>query len=525
MIRVNFNNKKFNMKILLVYPEMPDTLYSFKHVAKAIGRKASYPPLGLLTVAAMLPEDWNLKLIDTNVNELEDEDIHWADMVFISAMNTQANSAYVIIEKCKNLGATIVAGGPLFTHDYGRFSKVDYFVLNEAEITLPPFLKDLENNELKRIYKTGEFANVHEAPVPKWELVNLKDYVNAIVQYSRGCPYFCDFCDVTALFGRRPRVKTPEQIIAELDAILKAGDTLDILFADDNLIGNKGLLKKELLPRLIEWRDKNKFAPGFQTQVTINLSDDDDLMHLMLEAGFRKLFTGIESLEDEALLEMRKNQNTKRNLLDTINRLHSKGFMITGGFILGLDSDTPGVFQNQIDFINESGMVLVAINLLKAPIGTELYDKMKAQGRLIGSLDFDEFRSNIVHKMDKEVLDEGYTRVIKTVYSAESVYHRAIAYLENKKPVKIKNGLRRKFTLSEVFLSFRLFYILGIKESNRAYFWRMLLWLIRNRKMRYADMAMFYLLMMHQYKNMWKRYRSGVTVTNNFIEEESLQAV
>jgi radical SAM superfamily enzyme YgiQ (UPF0313 family) len=494
------------MKILLVYPEMPDTFYSFKHLTRVVGRKASFPPLGLLTVAAMLPKEWDLKLIDTNVDELKDGDILWSDMIFISAMNTQANCTFEIIERCKWLGATIVAGGPLFTHEYTQFKNVDHFVLNEAEITLPLFLKDLENKEAKRIYTTTEFADVHETPIPRWELINLDNYGYSIVQYSRGCPYFCDFCDVTALFGRRPRVKTSEQIIIELEVILKNGSPGIILFADDNLIGNKGQLKKDLLPKLIQWRDKNKYAPGFDTQVTINLSDDDEMMQLMIEAGFRKLFIGIETLEDEALLMMKKKQNTKRNLLDTVHKLHAKGFIIVGGFILGLDSDTPEVFQNQIDFINESGMVLVSINLLKAPIGTELYDKMKEQNRLISDLDFDENKSNLVHKMDKTVLEEGYKKVIENIYSAESVFNRIKVFFSNKQPISVKNRLRRKISLSEVMLGLRVVYFLGVKDSNRRYFWQILYWLFNNKKFRYSDLAVFFLAIQYQYKMMWKRF-------------------
>jgi radical SAM superfamily enzyme YgiQ (UPF0313 family) len=509
------------MKILLVYPEMPDTFYSFKHLTKVVGRKASFPPLGLLTVAAMLPTEWELKLVDTNVNELREKDIKWGDLVFISAMNTQANSTFEIIEKCKSLGATIVAGGPLFTHEYNRFDDVDHFVLNEAELTLPLFLEDLKNNEAKRIYTTTEYANVHETPIPKWNLINLNDYAYSIVQYSRGCPYFCDFCDVTALFGRRPRVKTSEQIISELEVILKNGDPGVILFADDNLIGNKGMLKKDLLPKLIEWRDKNKYAPGFDTQVTINLSDDEELMQLMIEAGFRKLFIGIETLEDEALLQMKKKQNTKRNLLDTVYKLHAKGFIIVGGFILGLDSDTAEVFQNQIDFINESGMVLISINLLKAPIGTELYDKMKEQNRLIRHLDFDENRSNMIHKMDKKILEDGYRRVIGNVYSAESVFNRAKVFFSTKERINVKNGVKRKFSISETMQGFRVAYFLGVKDSNRRYFWQILYWLFRNKKLRYLDLAVFFIALLYQYKMMWKRFVVRSTENEKYIIKET----
>jgi len=492
------------MKILLVYPEMADTFYSLKYVMRILGKKASFPPVGLLTVAAMLPNDWELKLIDLNVQPLSDEHIRWSDMVFISAMNTQAQSAFNIIEHCKSVGATIVAGGPLFTHEHHRFEHVDHFVLNEAEITLPLFLEDFKNNELKRIYSTIEFADVHQTPIPRWDLINTKDYAYSIVQYSRGCPYLCDFCDVTVLFGRRPRVKTPAQIIGELEAILKHGYPGAILFADDNLIGNRVSLKNELLPELIEWRAKNPYAPGFETQVTINLADDDEMIHLLKEAGFGKLFIGIETMEEEALFQMNKKQNTRRNLLNSVYKLEEKGFIIAGGFILGLDSDSPGIFQSMIEFIEESGIVLVIINLLKAPVGTELYEKMKTQNRLITDLDFDERRSNIIHKMDKNVLSDGYKKVIAGVTSSESIYKRAITYFEKRKPLKVRTKLQQRIGLEEMVIFLRVLFLLGVKDGNRKILWRLTWWLFRNKKLHFFDHAMLFAAVLYQYTMMGK---------------------
>src|SRR6185295_345406 len=212
-----------------------------------------------------------------------------------------------------------------------------FFVLNEAEVTLPLFLRDLENNNPKRVYQTPEFADVMTTPLPAFELVDMNKYLYAIVQYSRGCPYMCDFCDVTALFGRRPRTKTPEQIIAELEEINKNEDMQLILFADDNLIGNKKILKDELLPALIEWRRKNNPSFFFATQLTINLADDEELMQLLLDAGFRHIFIGIETPKEESLKVSHKNQNLKRDMMDNIDLLHQKGFIISGGFIVGFD--------------------------------------------------------------------------------------------------------------------------------------------------------------------------------------------
>jgi len=287
------------LNILLVYPEISKSIIQFTDMVKVAERKSAFPPLGLLTIASLLPKGWNKKLVDLNTAPLTEVDINWADLVFISAMNVQSNSVRELIKKLNQYDKTIVAGGPLFTHEYNEYDGIEHFVLNKAEITLPQFLTDLKNGNPKHIYKSTEFADVHKTPNPMWELANLDDYLYAVVQYSRGCPYLCNFCDVTALFGRKPRVKTPEQIIKELDSLISQGNNEQILFADDNLIGNKNLLKKELLPALIKWREKNPYAPGFATQVTINLVDDEERAKLMLEAGFRHILVGIESIDEE----------------------------------------------------------------------------------------------------------------------------------------------------------------------------------------------------------------------------------
>ena len=278
------------MKILLVYPEMYDSFYAFKHFSSLVGKKAAFPPLGLLTVAAMLPKHWERKLVDLNVKPLTDQDIEWADMVFLSAMNVQEPSVRQIIAQCKRKNATIVARGPLFTHEYDRFDGIQHFILNEAEITLPLFIADLHAGQAKAIYKTEEFADVSLTPLPQMDLVNMRDYMFAIVQFSRGCPYLCDFCDVTTLFGRKPRTKSPEQMIAELEQMTKSGEVQTVLFADDNLIGNKKILKSDLLPALIDWHKRTNPGLYFMTQLTINLADDDEMMRLMLEAKFRNIF-------------------------------------------------------------------------------------------------------------------------------------------------------------------------------------------------------------------------------------------
>src|SRR5512133_2807619 len=360
------------MNILLVYPEFPDTFWSFKHALKFVHKKAGSPPLGLLTVAAMLPSAWKKRLVDLNVTHLTDEDLAWADYAFISAMVVQRESARAVIQRCKLAGVKVVAGGPLFTMEHDKFPAVDHFVLNEAEATLAPFLRDLEQGQAQRVYTSQEFPDIHQTPVPLWKLANLKHYDTLSIQFSRGCPFDCDFCNVTALLGHFPRTKTAEQIVAELDSIYALGWRKSIFFVDDNFIGNKKVVKTEVLPALIAWR-KGKTGMPFSTEVSINLADDPLLLNLMVRAGFDTVFVGIETPNADSLAECSKNQNKGRDLVESVKRLQRAGLQVQGGFIVGFDHDSPSIFQRQIDFIQQSGIVTAMVGLLQAPLGTRLY--------------------------------------------------------------------------------------------------------------------------------------------------------
>lgn len=488
----------YAVNILLVYPQMPDTFYAMKHFIHVVGKKAAYPPLGLLTVGAMLPNEWNKKLIDLNLTDnLDPKDLEWADYVFLSAMNVQEESVREIVEICNNAGVKIVAGGSLFTHEYERFPNIEHFVLNEAELTLPLFLEDLEKGEPKPVYKTDEFADVEKSPLPAFELANMDEYIYSIVQYSRGCPYMCDFCDVTALLGRRPRTKTSEQIIAELEALEKCSDVKLVLFADDNLIGNKRILKSDLLPALIEWRKRVKPGFFFATQLTINLVDDEELMDLLIDAGFRHIFIGIETPDESSLKVSKKTQNLKRNQLDNIRKLHSKGFIIAAGFIVGFDTDTPSIFRQQVNFIQESGIPLPIVNILKAPPGTDLYKKISQQGRLTKQFAFAEGETNILPVMDEKVLFNGFLDLTGEIYSPKGSYERLVQFFKTYTNPKTSVKVPTKFSLSDVKLVLRVVYLLGIKDKQRKYFWKMIFWSIRNNS-KNLDKATFYGIMIHQ---------------------------
>jgi radical SAM superfamily enzyme YgiQ (UPF0313 family) len=466
------------MNILLVYPEFPDTFWSFKHALKFIHKKAASPPLGLLTVAAMLPAGWEKRLIDLNVTKLTPKDMAWADYVFISAMIVQREAARALITRCKDFGVKVVAGGPLFTMEHEQFPEVDHFVLNEAELTLPPFLADLARGHAQHVYTTTEYPDIHLTPTPLWQLVNFKHYDTFSIQFSRGCPFSCDFCNVTSLLGHRPRTKTAAQIIYELDSLYKLGWRKSIFFVDDNFIGNKKQIKTEVLPALIEWR-KGKSGIPFSTEASINLADDPELLSLMTQAGFDTVFVGIETPNVDSLTECSKNQNKGRDLVESVKRLQRAGLQVQGGFIIGFDNDPPSIFQQQIDFIQKSGIVTAMVGLLQAPPGTRLHERMHKEGRLVNAMSGDNVdgTTNIIPKMGLEPLQEGYRKLLAHIYAPQSYYERVLTFLREYHPPEIRVHLDLQYILALG----RSVYHLGIRGVERIQYWRLFLWTLFRR--------------------------------------------
>src|ERR1035437_1746403 len=338
------------MNILLVYPIFPRSFWSFAHALKIQGSKALLPPLGLLTVAAMLPQPWNKRLVDLNVRELTDEDLAWADYVFVSGMTVQRQSAHEVTARCKRMGKRVIGGGPLFAGEYALFTDVEHFMLNEGELNIASLIADIEQGTVKRIYRSRDFADMTTSPVPLWELLDIQQYACMGIQYTRGCPYDCEFCNVTVMLGRKPRTKNAAQIIAELDGLHAAGWRGNVFFVDDNLIGNRPAIKNDLLPALIQWQRAKGPIP-FTTQLTINLADDAELVAMLGEAGFSTVFVGIETSDPEALKECKKSQNRNRDLAEDVKTLQRAGIEVQAGFIVGFDHDTQATFQQQVDFI------------------------------------------------------------------------------------------------------------------------------------------------------------------------------
>ncbi|MGM0425974.1 MAG: B12-binding domain-containing radical SAM protein [Thermodesulfobacteriota bacterium] len=465
------------MNVLFIYPEFPDTFWSFKHALKFIHKKAAFPPLGLITIGGMVPENWSIRLIDVNVVRLTQEDLAWADLAFISAMAVQRESAHETISLCKAAGLRVVAGGPLFSSEHDQFPEVDHFVLNEAEVTLPLFLADLEKGSLKKIYCTDEYADMTQTPAPRWELLDMKRYASMCIQFSRGCPFDCEFCNVTALFGHRTRIKNSHQVIQELNGLYDLGWRGQVFFVDDNFIGNKRYLKQHLLPALIQWQNGKK-GINFNTEASVNLADDSELMDLMVQAGFNAVFVGIETPDEESLAECKKNQNKNRDLVQSVKLIQRAGLQVQGGFIVGFDHDTPSIFQRQIDFIQKSGIVTAMVGLLQAPAGTRLYERLKAQGRLLGHMSGNtDGTTNIIPQMDLDTLREGYHSIMHNIYSPKHYYKRIKTFLKEYRTPKIPAAMDFQHFLAFFRCSFRL----GLIGRERFQFWRLLIWTLFRR--------------------------------------------
>jgi radical SAM superfamily enzyme YgiQ (UPF0313 family) len=493
------------MKILLINPDIPPTFWSFKKALKFISRKAAIPPLGLLTVAALLPKEWEKKLVDMPTTKLRDKDIRWADYVFITAMHIQRQSADQVIERCQKIGAKIVAGGPLFNSLPEQYVHVDHLVLKEAEVTLPLFIRDIQNGCPRKVYNTHDKADLNQTPIPLWNLAKIKKYGMMGIQYSRGCPFDCDFCDITTLFGHKIRTKTTEQVLKELESLYAIGWRDDVFFVDDNFIGNKNLLKTELLPALIEWMRAKDYPFTFNTQASINLSDDEVLMDLMVQAGFDCVFVGIETPNEESLSECNKVQNKGRDLVACIKKIQQYGMQVQAGFILGFDNDNNTVFDNLIQFIQKSGVVTAMVGLLNAPRGSKLYRRLMNENRLSpieATGNNTDFSMNFVPKMGMDDLLKGYKKVVSTIYSPRNYYARILTFLRNYEAGK---NNKPKYRYCDIKAVVKSIWHLGIIDNGRLSYWKLIFWSLI-RKPQYFRLAVSLAICGFHFRSVFEGY-------------------
>jgi radical SAM superfamily enzyme YgiQ (UPF0313 family) len=430
----------------------------------------------------MLPPEWVKKLVDMNTDPLNNDDIKWADYVFISAMAAQQHSARQVINRCKKFGTKIVVGGPLFTtgYKYLDFNYIDHLVLGEAENTLPLFLEDLGKGCARHIYESKVRPDITTSPLPLWSLIDKKKYRSMNIQYSRGCPFDCDFCDITGMNGRKPRTKTAAQTLDEIEILYNSGWRSSILFVDDNFIGNKRKLKSEVLPAIIEWMKEKKYPFTFATEVSINLADDEELMMRMTDAGFDTVFVGIETPNDEGLSECNKITNRGRDLLASVKTLQNHGFEVRGGFIVGFDSDPPSIFQSQIDFIRKSGIVIAMVGILCAPPETRLYKRLEKDNRILPGFSGinTDGETNIIPKMPHEILVQGYRQILGTIYTPKQYYRRINTFFDEHQP---RSKVSVSLKLHHIVTLLKAMWILGVKEKGRKQYCDALVSIVLNK--------------------------------------------
>ena len=419
-------------KILMIYPETPVAYWSFKHILKIVGKRAAFPPLGLLTVAALIPDHYEVRLVDLNVSALKESDIIDADLVFISAMIIQRDSFERAVALCRSLGKTVVAGGAYPTGSYRNIAGVDHFVIGEAEITLPKFFSDYESGVPRELYSSREKPDMRTSPVPRFDLIKYGSHTTMSLQYSRGCPFNCEFCDIIEMFGRVPRVKDPGQFVRELDALYETGYRGPLFIVDDNFIGNKKRVKT-LLPAIAAWQKRRRYPYMIFTEASMDLANDEELMDMMIDAGFNKVFLGIETPVRESLLLSQKGQNAGIKLLEAVERIQRKGLEVTAGFILGFDSDPPDVFDIQIDFIRRSGIPTAMVGLLTALPNTQMYRRLESENRIIKETSGNnthDFDLNFRPRMDVEDLVRGYKKVISRIYEPSAYFGRCLSLMK-----------------------------------------------------------------------------------------------
>jgi radical SAM superfamily enzyme YgiQ (UPF0313 family) len=444
-------------KALLIYPEIPPTYWSFKYILSFIGKRAAFPPLGLLTIASLFKDNYDVKLIDMNVSSLSKTDLEKCDIVFISSMIVQKESFDKVVRMCKSMGKTVVAGGPYPSSSYIEIEGVDHFILNEAEDTLEEFLDDFSNNRAKKFYIAEKKADIHKTPVPRFDLINFNSYSTMALQYSRGCPFNCEFCDIIEMYGRIPRTKTPHQFINEMESLMEAGYKGALFIVDDNFIGNKKNVKN-LLKEIIYWQKKNNYPFIFFTEASINLAGDEELLRLMKVAGFQMVFIGIETPLEEALLLTKKRQNKAGELLDSIYKIQKAGMEVTGGFIVGFDNEPQNIFDMQINFIQKSGIVMAMVGLLTALPNTQLYKRLKKEKRLLKTStgnNTHDLQLNFTPTMPLNVLLDGYKRIIANVYKPKYYFERCLVLLKNMGSHKTPTGF---ISSSMVLMSIKAFF-------------------------------------------------------------------
>jgi radical SAM superfamily enzyme YgiQ (UPF0313 family) len=492
------------MNALLIYPQFPETYWSFKHALSIEGKRAAQPPLGLMTIAALLPGTWRKRLVDTNIERLKDADLAWADVALISGMQVQQEHLASIVKRCRARGLRTVVGGPIASSMSAAELAADHVVIGEAEDLIATLARDLELGEAQLVYEAAERPEMERSPLPDLSLIKMNHYSTMTVQYSRGCPFNCEFCDIIEIYGRRPRTKAVSQVLAELDQLHHAGWRASVFVVDDNFIGNKKRAK-ELLAAIGEWGRIHGFPFRFCTEASLNLADDPELLQLMKDARFTSVFLGIETPDERSLIANHKLQNTRRDLLTSVEIIQQYGIEVMGGFILGFDTDREDVFDRMVDFIQKSAIPVAMVGLLQAMPGTQLFRRMWKEGRILDAGDGNntDCKLNFLPRMDAARLVEGYRSVLKRIYSREAYYER-VKLLLSRIPAPVKQRLSYANIRAMVSSIVRQ----GVLGRGRLSYWKFVL-TAATRYRRSFGMAMTLAVMGYHFQVMTERLIEG----------------
>jgi len=484
------------MNILLVEPRTPETFWSLRHALRFVGRRAANPPLGLLTLAGLLPRHWHCRLVDLNTGDLGDHHLEWADYVMVSAMEIHRQEVRDLLNRCHAVGKSLIGGGPLFHDGSDHSIGVDHVVEGEAEEIVQYLVRDLERRRPSPRYRAERFPSLALTSTPRWDLANLSHYATLSVQSCRGCPFDCEFCDVVALNGRTPRYKSATQFVAELECLRQLGWRGPVFVVDDNFVGNKRRCR-EILQAIIDWRRRTRARMTFLTEASVDMAGDADLLELMVTAGFKKVFVGLETPSAAGLRECRKLQNLRGDLGEAVRTIQRAGLEVMGGFIVGFDSDGRDIFQRQFEFIQSSGVVTAMVGLLQALPRSRLYRRLASEGRLLSASAGDNTRLgfNFEPRLDREFLEENYRRLMQRLYEPSTYYQRIRTFLES----HTVRGPREVLTWRDIGAAARSFWVMGLRHDGRRAFWSFLAETLR-RQPRQIGVALTLVIMGYHFR-------------------------
>ena len=468
------------IKTLMVWPKIPDSFWTFTGMMRLLREKVVIPPLGLITIAALCPKEWDIRLIDQGVEDLSDADILWADLVMVSGMRVQRKGLEEVLARARSLGRRTMVGGPYPSSEPDEVLKLaDHVVVGEPDEVFDAIAKDLEEGSARRLYTIEDKPDLTKTPVARFDLLKTGFYASMAIQFSRGCPFQCEFCDIIALYGRKPRTKHPQQILAELDALLKLGWKKQVFIVDDNFIGNHRLAL-ELARELEKWQQAHGYPLAFYTEASMDLARHPALMEAMVKANFLHVFVGIESPSKASLAEANKLQNLSQDPIESIKILQRGGLWVTGGFILGFDSDTEDIFEQQILFIERAAIPWAMINFLHAVPRTALYERMKKEGRLteLSVHNSDSTPPNFQTVLPPLVLLKGFQETLASIYDPTKFYERAWRSLQAWQTRNCQRPAQQPGWVDMAKIMLRSIWHQGLRSSYRWAYWKYLLRLV-----------------------------------------------